>query len=279
MKILRTISIFIFIGFLFLIYQNIMAFKDGIVGFTKKNGNDIGCVCHEFEPNDTVNVNITGPSVVRANDTALYVLKISKGPAIAGGCDISTSLGNVITTPLDTGLRRDEQTPGAGFELTHKRPKLFTGDSVEFIFRYIAPSTPNVTDTIFANGNSTNNNVSSDGDKWNYASNFLVSIIPPSGIAANSSIIRSFELEQNYPNPFNPETKINFNITNSSVISLVIYNIEGKEAATLINNSLYRPGNYSLTINADQYKLSSGVYYYKLTTKDGFEVKKMVFIK
>jgi hypothetical protein len=106
-----------------------------------------------------------------------------------------------------------------------------------------------------------------------------VSIIPPSGIAANSSIIRSFELGQNYPNPFNPETKINFNIANSSVISLLVYNIKGEEAATLINNRFYRPGNYSLTINADQYKLTSGVYYYTLGTELGSITKKMILIR
>ncbi|MBK6538939.1 MAG: hypothetical protein IPG09_14600 [Ignavibacteria bacterium] len=90
-------------------YQEYNGIQDGIVGSTKKI-NDIGCVCREFEPNDTVNVTITGPSSV-ANDTAVYVLRISKVLAMQAD-DISTSLGNVITTPLDTGLRRDEQVSG-----------------------------------------------------------------------------------------------------------------------------------------------------------------------
>ena len=279
MKIRNTIFTLIFVAFLVSIYQNILAFKDGIVGLTKKDNNQNGCVCHTFEPNDSISVRITGPNTVRANDTAIFVLNIANGPAVAGGCDISTSLGNVYTSALDTMLRRAEAFSGSGFELTHKEPKLFTGDTLKFYFQYVAPSTPNVIDTIFANGNSTNHDTTSDNDKWNYANNFLITVLPPVGINENISNVISFELKQNYPNPFNPETNISFNISRSSDISLQIFDVTGKAIADLIDNKFYSTGNYSVTFNAGQYDLTSGVYFYKLSAGSGSELKKMILVK
>ncbi|HMS65474.1 MAG TPA: hypothetical protein PKD83_09505, partial [Ignavibacteria bacterium] len=112
MKTIKTISLIIFTGFIFLIYQNIMAFRTGIVGFTKKGGNMTGCVCHGLEPTDTISVIISGPTSVHAGDSAIYTLRIARGPAIAGGCDISASLGNVYTSALDTILKREEPFSG-----------------------------------------------------------------------------------------------------------------------------------------------------------------------
>lgn len=279
MKKIKIAGCIVVIAFMFVIYENIMAFRDGIVGLTKKNGNETGCVCHTFKPNDSVSVRITGPSVVPVNDTAIYVLSIANGPGVAGGCDISASLGDVYETPLDTSLRRAESFPGSGYELTHRYPKLFSGDTLKFFFKYIAPSTPNVIDTLFANGNSANNDTTSDNDLWNYADNFLVSISPV-GINENNSIADDFVLNQNYPNPFNPETKISFNLRNSGEISLEIYDISGKEIARLIDNKFYTQGSYSITFNAGQYGINSGVYFYKMTTGGKYQsVKKMMFIK
>jgi len=256
-----------------------MAFKNGIVGFTKKGGMTTGCACHGFDPVDSVSVRISGPASLRANDTAIYVLSIANGPAVAGGCDISTSLGRVVTSALDTTLKSEEPITGAGFELTHKDPKLFKGDTLKFYFKYIAPSTPNVTDTIFANGNSVNNDTASDNDKWNYANNFLINILSPVGISNNSVVVNSFELQQNYPNPFNPETKIQFSINKSSNLSLTVYDMNGKEVANLLNNKLFTSGDYSVTLNASQYNLTSGVYFYKLSSENFSDVKKMMLLK
>ncbi|MEO8211033.1 MAG: choice-of-anchor V domain-containing protein, partial [bacterium] len=128
MKILKTIYVIIFIAFLFSIYENLMAFKDGIVGLTKKKGNEIGCVCHTLKPVDSIFVEISGPKSVEANDTAIYILKIANGPAVVGGCDISSSLGNVYTSVLDTSLKREMPNINKNFELTHRFPKLFVND-------------------------------------------------------------------------------------------------------------------------------------------------------
>ena len=177
MKIKKTIYSVVTFAFLLYTYLNLVAFDEGIVGFTMKNGNKLGCVCHDFSPDNRVTVQVSGPSTVYVNETAIYTLRISGGPGVAAGCNIATSLGDVFPSLLDTMLRRDESFPGAGFELTHKDPKMFIDTVVEFTFTYTAPSTPNVTDTIFAVGNSVNLDFTSDNDKWNFAESFLVNVI------------------------------------------------------------------------------------------------------
>ena len=92
----------------------------------------------------------------------------------------------------------------------------------------------------------------------------------------SSDIPKDFSLSQNYPNPFNPSTKIQFDIPKSSFVKLVIYDIIGREVATLVNEEL-KAGIYETGWNAVNY--SSGVYFYKLVT-DGFtETKKMILTK
>ena len=101
------------------------------------------------------------------------------------------------------------------------------------------------------------------------------------GINQLSTVVpEKFNLSQNYPNPFNPSTKIQFDVKNSvsgpSNVKLVIYNMTGKEVATLVNEKL-SSGSYEVNFNGGN--LSSGVYYYRLQV-DGFsETKKMSLIK
>lgn len=85
-----------------------------------------------------------------------------------------------------------------------------------------------------------------------------------------------FELKQNYPNPFNPVTNISFNITSTEFISLKVFDITGKETANLLNQNL-QTGEYSVKWDAS--KFSSGIYFYKLTAGNFFEVKKMSLLK
>ncbi len=86
----------------------------------------------------------------------------------------------------------------------------------------------------------------------------------------------SFELSQNYPNPFNPTTMINYRLNKEGMTKLAIYNILGQEVKILINENM-RAGSYSTPFNGSN--LSSGVYFYKLQTKNQVQVKKMMLIK
>ncbi len=92
----------------------------------------------------------------------------------------------------------------------------------------------------------------------------------------SNNIPDKFELKQNYPNPFNPTTKIVFNIRNSENVSLNIYNQTGQLMKQLVNE-FKSSGSYG--IEFDGGNLSSGIYYYKLETKDFSETKKMILLK
>ncbi|MBE2256034.1 MAG: T9SS type A sorting domain-containing protein [Ignavibacteria bacterium] len=86
-----------------------------------------------------------------------------------------------------------------------------------------------------------------------------------------------YELSQNYPNPFNPVTKINFNIPKDSYVKLKIYDMLGREIAILVNNEFKQPGRYTVEFNGST--MSSGIYFYRLETKDFIQTRKMVLVK
>lgn len=99
----------------------------------------------------------------------------------------------------------------------------------------------------------------------------------PVGIVNYSSEIPSdYTLEQNYPNPFNPITLIKYNLPSNGIVSLKIYDISGKEVSTLVNEQ-QRAGTYEYSFDAGE--LSSGVYYYILSTNEFTETKKMILVK
>jgi hypothetical protein len=87
---------------------------------------------------------------------------------------------------------------------------------------------------------------------------------------------KKFDLSQNYPNPFNPVTKINFDIPEDGKVNLRIYDMLGREVATLVND--VRTAGY-YTVNFDASRLSSGMYFYRLSAGNYNAVKKMAVIK
>ncbi|HMS66128.1 MAG TPA: YHYH protein [Ignavibacteria bacterium] len=99
--------------------------------------------------------------------------------------------------------------------------------------------------------------------------------IPTTGIA-NSSEPMNFALDQNYPNPFNPETNIKFSISKASYTTLKVFDISGKEVSSLLNENLIA-GSYIVKFNGSS--LSSGIYYYTLTSGEVKLTKKMMLIK
>jgi len=85
-----------------------------------------------------------------------------------------------------------------------------------------------------------------------------------------------FILYQNYPNPFNPSTKIKFTISDLQFTILKVYNVLGKEVATLVNEKL-PAGNYEVDFNASN--LPSGIYFYRLNAGSYSSTKKMIILK
>ncbi|MEO8209939.1 MAG: T9SS type A sorting domain-containing protein [bacterium] len=88
-----------------------------------------------------------------------------------------------------------------------------------------------------------------------------------------------YNLSQNYPNPFNPVTNLEFGISKLGFVSLRVYNMLGKEVATLVNEKL-NAGTYNYQLSTVNYQLTSGVYFYKLLV-DGniIDIKRMVLLK
>ena len=85
-----------------------------------------------------------------------------------------------------------------------------------------------------------------------------------------------FSLHQNYPNPFNPSTEISYHIPVSSMVSLRVYDMLGREVAILINGQQVS-GNHTITFNASD--LSSGVYFYTIRTGEFSQTRKMLLVK
>jgi|GEM_PF-149723 len=97
-----------------------------------------------------------------------------------------------------------------------------------------------------------------------------------SNIVEVVTVPQKFNLFQNYPNPFNPSTKISYSLPKESFVTLKVYDVLGNEIAILVNEKK-SVGNYE--VNFDATKLSSGIYYYKLTAGNFSQVKKMILIK
>ncbi|HLX11315.1 MAG TPA: T9SS type A sorting domain-containing protein [Bacteroidota bacterium] len=86
----------------------------------------------------------------------------------------------------------------------------------------------------------------------------------------------TYQLEQNYPNPFNPSTEIQFSLPHAARVTLKIYDILGQEVATLLD-ATRQAGKHSATWNANG--CASGVYYYRLSSADFTETKKLLLVR
>ena len=95
-------------------------------------------------------------------------------------------------------------------------------------------------------------------------------------VSVNISIPLEFALKQNYPNPFNPTTKINYQIPKASFVTLRVYDVLGKEVATLVNEEK-SAGSYEFQFDGSE--LSSGIYFYKLNAGSFTQINKMTMIK
>ncbi|MEW5842341.1 MAG: T9SS type A sorting domain-containing protein [Bacteroidota bacterium] len=112
----------------------------------------------------------------------------------------------------------------------------------------------------------------------------FISILRPeffTGIPSLHSISQDFFLNQNYPNPFNPSTTISYQLSAFGHVTLKVYDVLGREVATLVNEEKSR-GSYEVTFNVETRRgesLPSGVYFYRLQAGSYSETKKMILLK
>jgi hypothetical protein len=95
-------------------------------------------------------------------------------------------------------------------------------------------------------------------------------------VSRNNPVPVRFALDQNYPNPFNPSTTISYKISSDSYVTLKVYDILGKEIATLVNGQR-ATGSYQTAFDASL--LSSGMYFYQLRAGEYVQTRKMVLMK
>ena len=107
--------------------------------------------------------------------------------------------------------------------------------------------------------------VSSNGEYISQSWNFTTISLPS-----------KFELYQNYPNPFNPATKIKYDLPESGHVTLIVYDVLGRKVATLVNEE--KPaGSYEVEFNGNA--LASGIYFYRIKSRNYSSVKKMILLK
>ncbi|NOX65958.1 MAG: T9SS type A sorting domain-containing protein [Chlorobi bacterium] len=87
---------------------------------------------------------------------------------------------------------------------------------------------------------------------------------------------KEFVLEQNYPNPFNPSTTIKYSIPKKSYVTLIVFDVLGREATTLIQKEQSQ-GNYEIEFDASH--LTSGIYFYRIQAGEFVDVKKILLLK
>ena len=98
----------------------------------------------------------------------------------------------------------------------------------------------------------------------------------PTNINGESYNLNKYELNQNYPNPFNPQTTIEYTLPEPGEVSVKVFNVLGNEISTLVNEN-QSAGKHKTEWNAES--VPSGIYFYKIQTKNFIETKKMVLMK
>jgi aminopeptidase N len=134
--------------------------------------------------------------------------------------------------------------------------------------------------TVFNNAQVQNFNVTINGepisitfDPNNLILKDVLSIVLGTDV---NNVVNNFSLEQNYPNPFNPSTTIKYSLGKAGITTLKIYDVLGKEVATLVNEEL-QAGPHEVTFDASN--LPSGVYVYKIQSGEYINSKKMLLLK
>lgn len=242
-------------------------------------------------PNLSTDINPVRSLSISNVDTAIVLAGLFQNSTTNGGMFLTTN-GGGQWTKIQTGL---PNVVGALIRSVLIRP----GSSMDFFAGYdgVAPSTGiwrttnrGVTWSSFASGVMQANYIvralafKTSVDSTLYAGVagtvgmgvYEYSFIPVGISGQNGKIPKEFALYPNYPNPFNPATNIQYDVPKVSNVTMKIYDIRGREVATLVNENK-QPGTYSVTFNAANF--ASGVYFYRISAGDFTKTMKMILVK
>jgi agmatine deiminase len=110
---------------------------------------------------------------------------------------------------------------------------------------------------------------------------FSFMVTNATAINNEENIPNEYKLYQNYPNPFNPSTIIKYQIPKDGFVSLKVYDILGREVASLVNEDK-KSGIYETSFSihsGNNVSISSGLYFYKIVSRDFIEIRKMIICK
>ncbi|MBI4429710.1 MAG: CHRD domain-containing protein [Ignavibacteriales bacterium] len=215
-----------------------------------------------------VNTSATGTASVVLNpartqiDYSITYLGLS-GPLSAGGhfhAGPPGVVGPVVKNVASGGARAD--TTISGVWTTSDGTQPLTSALIDSLF----------SGKLYLNFHTTANGGGEIRGQLRFGSDVVVTAVEVVSDKAPSS----FNLSQNYPNPFNPSTTIAFDIERTEHVSLRVYNLLGQEVATLLDE-VKQPGSYKANFNANA--LTTGVYFYRLSTDNFVETRKMVLLK
>ena len=123
--------------------------------------------------------------------------------------------------------------------------------------------------------------IDGNGNKWIGTIQGGLAVFNETGIVTKvqkltNNIPGTFVLSQNYPNPFNPTTTINYSLPKAGNVTIMIYDILGREIRTLVNEEK-TAGNYTVQFNGSN--LSSGIYFYRMQSGSFSQTKKLILLK
>ena len=126
----------------------------------------------------------------------------------------------------------------------------------------------------FANGNSY-------ADAWRWTYTWLGAKPSVVGVEEQPTVANVYALLQNYPNPFNPSTVIRYSLAKSGPVSVKVFDILGREVATLVNGEVQSAGEHQVRFATSSLRggASSGVYFYQIISGAFRDVKKMMLVK
>ena len=153
--------------------------------------------------------------------------------------------------------------------LTQGLTVVYPGDSLEWTY---LPPYPVTKDSLAVGRHS----VVGEVNGYGFSDTLWVTVNTINAVREEPSVPQGYALENNYPDPFNPSTTIGYRLPVRSHIVILIYDVLGREVATLVNEQ-QNAGNYSISFNADG--LPSGTYFYRMQAGTFTETKKLMVIK